>query len=104
MPPQSPTTVISSLIISWVYVKFHNPQKAIAFYYKGMIKNGIFQTNYTFPIVVKACAYLGLLREFEMILTHVVKYWFDLDLYVRDALMHIMLFVVELEMQERCLI
>lgn len=104
MPSQSPIIVISSLAILWGYVKFHNPQKAISFYYKGMIKNGIFQNNYTFPIVVKACAYLGLLRECEMIHTHVVKYWFDLDLYVRDVLMHIILFVVELEMQEWCLI
>lgn len=55
------------------YVNFDFPEKALAFYHTKMVYNGIFQNHYTFPIVVKACADLGLLTEGQKIHNHIVK-------------------------------
>lgn len=70
------------------YVRLNSPEKALAFYYDGMLKNCIFQNNYTFPVLVKACADMGCVRGGEKIHCHVVKCGFELDLYVRNALIH----------------
>ncbi|WMV43430.1 hypothetical protein MTR67_036815 [Solanum verrucosum] len=70
------------------YVNFDDPEKGLVFYSDQMVKNGIFQNHYTFPILVKACADLGRVREGEMVHAHVVKCGFELDLYTRNVLIH----------------
>lgn len=82
---ENPDAFLCNTIIRG-YVNFDDPERALAFYHTKMVYNGIFQNNYTFPIIVKACADLGLLTEGQKIHTHIVKCGFELDLYVRNAL------------------
>nr|XP_027080162.1 pentatricopeptide repeat-containing protein At3g29230-like [Coffea arabica]XP_027080163.1 pentatricopeptide repeat-containing protein At3g29230-like [Coffea arabica] len=84
---ENPDAFLCNTIIRG-YVRFNDPKKALAFYYNGMVKNCIFQNNYTFPILVKACADMGLLEEGIKIHCCVVKCGFELDLFVRNALIH----------------
>ncbi|KAL3497690.1 hypothetical protein ACH5RR_040422 [Cinchona calisaya] len=84
---ENPDAFLCNTIIRG-YVRFNDPIKALAFYCNGMVKNCIFQNDYTFPVLVKACADAGLFREGVMIHCHVVKCGFELNLYVRNALIH----------------
>nr|GMD77950.1 pentatricopeptide repeat-containing protein At3g29230-like [Ipomoea batatas] len=70
------------------YVNFDEPEKALAFYYHQMVEKGIVQNNYTFPTLVKACADMGLLSEGEKVHANVIKCGFELDLYVRNTMIH----------------
>ncbi|XP_055821132.1 pentatricopeptide repeat-containing protein At3g29230-like [Solanum dulcamara] len=84
---ENPDAFICNTIMK-CYVNFDDPEKALVFYSDEMVKNGIFQNHYTFPILVKACADLGRVKEGEMIHAHVVKCGFELDLYTRNVLIH----------------
>ncbi|KAI5655844.1 hypothetical protein M9H77_33031 [Catharanthus roseus] len=85
---ESPDAFLCNTIIRG-YVNFNNPKKALDFYSNKMVCNCIFQNNYTFPILVKACADLRLLREGQIIHTQVVKRGFEFNLYVRNSLIHL---------------
>ncbi|XP_016455915.1 pentatricopeptide repeat-containing protein At2g20540-like [Nicotiana tabacum] len=84
---ETPDAFICNTIMK-SYVNFNEPEKALVFYHDQMVKNGIFQNNYTFPILVKACADLGMVKEGKKIHAHIVKCGFELDLYTRNVLIH----------------
>uniref|UniRef100_A0A803PN46 Pentatricopeptide repeat-containing protein n=1 Tax=Cannabis sativa TaxID=3483 RepID=A0A803PN46_CANSA len=71
------------------YVNSNDPNSAIGFYYEKMVggKN-VVPNHYTFPILIKACAGLGSLREGEKAHSRIVKLGFELDLFVRNSLIH----------------
>ncbi|XP_060207536.1 pentatricopeptide repeat-containing protein At3g29230-like [Lycium barbarum] len=84
---ENPDAFICNLIMKR-FVSFDEPEKALLFYFDKMVKNGIFTNHYTFPILVKACADLGMVNEGKKIHAHVVKCGFELDLYNRNVLIH----------------
>ncbi|KAM3397053.1 pentatricopeptide repeat-containing protein like [Capsicum galapagoense] len=84
---ETPDAFICNTIMK-SYVNFDDQEKCLGFYADQMVKNGIFQNHYTFPILVKACADLGRVKEGEMIHGHIVKCGFELDLYIRNVLIH----------------
>ncbi|XP_024995444.1 putative pentatricopeptide repeat-containing protein At5g37570 [Cynara cardunculus var. scolymus] len=69
-------------------VNSNEPLKALEFYRREMVGNFVPANHYTFPLLVKVCAELGLVREGEKAHTRVLKEGFELDLYVRNALIH----------------
>ncbi|CAN4078138.1 unnamed protein product [Withania somnifera] len=84
---ETPDAFICNTIMK-SYVNLDYQEKALVFYHDHMVKNGIFQNHYTFNILVKACADLGSVKEGEKIHAHVVKCGFELDLYIRNVLIH----------------
>ncbi|VFQ65043.1 unnamed protein product [Cuscuta campestris] len=70
------------------YVNFDEPGNALAFYYGRMVKDGIFENRYTFPVLMKACGDLCLVSEGEKVHAIVVKRGWELDLYVRNTMIH----------------
>eukprot|EP01018_Ginkgo_biloba_P008991 Gb_03997 [translate_table: standard] len=59
--------------------------KALTLYYQ-MLQTSIQPNNFTFPIVLNACAGLSALKEGKAIYDDIVKYGFESDIYVRAAL------------------
>ncbi|WOG95625.1 hypothetical protein DCAR_0414951 [Daucus carota subsp. sativus] len=55
----------------------------------GLLENGLFPDNYTYPFVFKACMQLCKLREGEQVHAHVIKKGFVSDLYVVNNLMRL---------------
>lgn len=53
-----------------------------------MVGKFVWPNHYTFPLLLKVCADLGLVREGEKAHARVVKLGFELDLYVRNSLIH----------------
>ncbi|KAK6947473.1 E motif [Dillenia turbinata] len=70
------------------FVKFNDPNGALNFYYLKMFGKMIFPNHYTFPILLKVCADLGLAEEGEKVHSRIVKFGFELDLFVRNSLIH----------------
>ncbi|KAI3693762.1 hypothetical protein L1987_76714 [Smallanthus sonchifolius] len=75
-------TVIRGLVNS------NEPVMALGFYRREMVGKLVPANHYTFPLLVKLCAELGRVREGEKAHTRVLKEGFELDLYVRNALIH----------------
>lgn len=71
--------------------------------YKLMLGNGGFTRpdNYTYPLLFKVCASLGLKFNGFEILGHVVKLGFDLDIYVHNAMIHMLVSCGELGMAHK---
>ncbi|CAH9080330.1 unnamed protein product [Cuscuta europaea] len=70
------------------YVSFDEPRTALAFYFHKIVKEGIFPNKYTFPVLINACADMCSLREGEKVHANVVKHGFELDLYIRNTMIH----------------
>ncbi|KAL4570518.1 hypothetical protein LXL04_026174 [Taraxacum kok-saghyz] len=70
------------------FVNANEPLKALEFYHREMVAKFVSPNHYTFPLLVKICADLGLVREGEKAHTRILKEGFELDLYVRNALIH----------------
>lgn len=70
------------------YLKCNDLDGGLGFYYLKMVGGFIWPNHYTFPLVVKVCADLGLVREGEKAHTWVIKLGIELDLYVRNSLIH----------------
>ncbi|PON34060.1 Pentatricopeptide repeat [Parasponia andersonii] len=70
------------------YVNANDPYAAIEFYYEKMVGKYVVPNHYTFPILVKACAGIGPVREGEKVHSRVVKFGFESDLFVRNSLIH----------------
>ncbi|KAD5316875.1 hypothetical protein E3N88_16821 [Mikania micrantha] len=69
-------------------VNSNDPLMALDFYRREMVEKLVPANHYTFPLLVKICAELRMLREGEKAHTRVLKEGFELDLYVRNALIH----------------
>ncbi|KAJ0020942.1 hypothetical protein Pint_31125 [Pistacia integerrima] len=66
-------------------------------FYKKMLRNGGSRPdNYTYPLLFKACASLGFKILGLEILGHVFKMGFDVDVYVHNALIHMLVSCGEL--------
>ncbi|KAL5832003.1 hypothetical protein ACOSQ4_017357 [Xanthoceras sorbifolium] len=65
--------------------------------YKRMLRNGGSRPdNYTYPLLFKVCAGLGLKFTGYEILGHVLKLGFDTDMYVHNAVIHMLVSCGEL--------
>ncbi|KAI7994657.1 Pentatricopeptide repeat-containing protein [Camellia lanceoleosa] len=76
-------TIVRSL------VNWSDPHGAFAFYCHQMVGRFVLPNHYTFPILAKVCAEIGSVQEGEKIHARIVKFGFELDLFVRNALIHI---------------
>ncbi|KAF8109807.1 hypothetical protein N665_0091s0036 [Sinapis alba] len=64
------------------------PLGALRFYYEKMVARCVLQNHYTFPLIAKVCAEIGFVKDGEKIHALVSKQGFDLDLFVRNSLIH----------------
>ncbi|XP_057968024.1 pentatricopeptide repeat-containing protein At3g29230-like [Malania oleifera] len=69
-------------------VNFNDPHVALTFYYQQMVGKGVLPNHYTFPLVVKISAELGLVWVGEKNHALILKYGLNLDLFVRNSLIH----------------
>lgn len=67
------------------FVNVNDPFGALRFYYEKMIAKWVLPNHYTFPLVAKVCADIGSLREGQKVHALVVKFGFELDLFVRNS-------------------
>ncbi|GFZ02035.1 pentatricopeptide repeat (PPR) superfamily protein [Actinidia rufa] len=75
-------TIVRSL------VNLNDPDRALNFYYDKMVGKFVLPNNYSFPILAKVCGEIGSVIEGGKIHARVVKHGFELDLFVRNALIH----------------
>lgn len=64
------------------------PEKAFVFYSSMLHQRNRSPNNFTFPFLLNSCARLPTLKPGIQVHCHVIKFGFDLDLFVRNALMH----------------
>lgn len=69
------------------YVQRNCPQKAISFY-KFLLDRNLGPDNYTYPILVQACAIRLSQFEGKQMHNHVFKMGFDSDVYVQNTLIN----------------
>ncbi|KAI8546753.1 hypothetical protein RHMOL_Rhmol07G0144000 [Rhododendron molle] len=69
-------------------VGLHDPLGALNFYYDKMVGKFVLPNNYTFPLLAKVCVEIGSVREGGKTHGRVVKFGFESDLFVRNALIH----------------
>ncbi|KAJ6327201.1 hypothetical protein OIU78_014139 [Salix suchowensis] len=67
------------------FVNANDPYGALRFYYEKMIAKWVLPNHYTFPLVAKVCADIGSLRGAQKVHALVVKFGFELDLFVRNS-------------------
>ncbi|XP_020252466.1 pentatricopeptide repeat-containing protein At3g62890-like [Asparagus officinalis] len=79
-----PNTFASNSLIRCL-AKSPNPSHSLHFY-AHMRRIGIPTNNFTYPFVLQACSKGSLMPEGVQIHTHVLKFGFDRDLYVRNGL------------------
>ncbi|KAK7251841.1 hypothetical protein RIF29_35403 [Crotalaria pallida] len=71
------------------YVSRNELNAAFRFYYERMVARGVEPNHYTFPILIKVCVELGLVREGEKGHGRVLKLGFESDLFVRNSLIRL---------------
>ncbi|XVF55525.1 hypothetical protein PTKIN_Ptkin06aG0042900 [Pterospermum kingtungense] len=65
------------------------PEKAFVFYSSSMLHHrNRSPNNFTFPFLLNSCARLSTLKPGIQVHSHIIKFGFHLDLFVRNALMH----------------
>ncbi|KAF8403832.1 hypothetical protein HHK36_011938 [Tetracentron sinense] len=99
-------TILSNIhkpnIFSWNiairgYSESENPKEAV-FVYKQMLQSGESRPdNYTYPFLLKACARLSVIRIGQEILGHVLHLGFDSDIFIHNAVIHMLVVCGELE-------
>lgn len=70
------------------FVNVNDPLSALAFYNDKMVGYFVRHNHYTFPILMKVCGELGLVKEGEKGHGRLLKLGFELDLFVRNAMIH----------------
>ncbi|KAI4377949.1 hypothetical protein MLD38_015499 [Melastoma candidum] len=65
---------------------------ALEFYGEEMVGRDVAPNHYTFPIVLKACVGAGSVRKAEKAHGRAVRFGFEADLFVRNALIHMYAF------------
>lgn len=79
------------------YSESENPREAFLLY-KSMLRGSNSRPdNYTYPLLLKLCARLSLFWMGHEILGHVLQLGFDLDIYVHNAVIHMLVSCGELE-------
>ncbi|XP_057841551.2 pentatricopeptide repeat-containing protein At5g16860 [Cryptomeria japonica] len=69
------------------YVNYGRFDEAVSVFYK-MTEVGALPNNYTFPLVLKACAGLGELEQGKDIHENIMRYGFESDIFVRNSLVN----------------
>ncbi|XP_027107983.1 pentatricopeptide repeat-containing protein At3g62890-like [Coffea arabica] len=69
------------------YIQRNKPKEAI-FLYRLMLKNNLIVDNYTYPLMVQACAFRLVEFEGREFHDHVIKMGFDSDVYVQNTLVN----------------
>ncbi|XP_071695776.1 putative pentatricopeptide repeat-containing protein At5g37570 [Rutidosis leptorrhynchoides] len=82
-----PDSFICNTIIRGL-VNANESVKALDFYLREMVGRFVPANHYTFPLVLKICGELGLVREGGKAHSRVVKEGFEIDLFVRNGLIH----------------
>ncbi|GAV58146.1 PPR domain-containing protein/PPR_2 domain-containing protein [Cephalotus follicularis] len=70
------------------YSRINSSQEALAFYMSMLATGTEPPNNFTFPFVLNACARLTSLEPGFQIHCHVIKFGFEMDLFVKNALIH----------------
>ncbi|GFZ20682.1 similar to SLOW GROWTH 1 [Actinidia rufa] len=79
------------------YSESKNPKEAVLLY-KNMLRIcGFNPDNYTYPLLLKSCARLSLTWMGHEILGHVLQLGFDSDIFVHNAVIHMLVSCGELE-------
>lgn len=78
------------------YSESENPRNAVLMYRKMLRKGGSTPDNYTYPLLFKACAGLSLGFTAGEILGHALQLGFDSDLFVHNAIIHVLVSCGEL--------
>ncbi|KAL5853847.1 hypothetical protein ACOSQ3_008965 [Xanthoceras sorbifolium] len=69
------------------YIQRNSPQKAM-YLYKVMLNSNVGVDNYTYPLLVQACAWRLSVFEGRLVHGHVFKVGFDFDVYVNNTLIN----------------
>ncbi|KAJ9152340.1 hypothetical protein P3X46_025914 [Hevea brasiliensis] len=69
------------------YAKDFNMEKSL-FVYCEMLEKGVHSDNFTFPSLLKACAWLKAIKEGMQIHGHIFKIGLESDLYVQNSLIN----------------
>ncbi|KAF9603194.1 hypothetical protein IFM89_034527 [Coptis chinensis] len=80
----SPTDYSWNVMIKG-YTLNASPHNSV-FMYNEMLRNDVRASNFTYPFLLKACSARFAIKEGEQVHAHVVKFGFQLDLYVNNTL------------------
>ncbi|CBI16398.3 unnamed protein product, partial [Vitis vinifera] len=72
------------------FLDSENPREAVVLYKRVLQCDGTKPDNYTYPLLFKACARLSLIRMGSEILGHVLHLGFDSDIFVSNAVIHLL--------------
>ncbi|KAK6929659.1 Pentatricopeptide repeat [Dillenia turbinata] len=81
------TFLFNTIIRAYARSAAHSKHKAL-YFYNLMLSYGVLPNNFTYPVVLKACAGLADLNLGKSLHGCVVKYGFDDDLHVQNTLIH----------------
>lgn len=79
------------------YSESENPEEAVVLYKEMLRDDGSRPDNYTYPLLLKVCASLSLKLMGIQLLGKVLKLGFGLDIYVHNAVIHMLVSCGELE-------
>lgn len=63
-------------------------EQATMLYYRMLEEGTVFPDKYTFPFLLRACAYLFASSEGKQAHAHIIKLGFNSDLYINNSLIH----------------
>ncbi|CAI9092752.1 OLC1v1028080C1 [Oldenlandia corymbosa var. corymbosa] len=86
-PDEYGSFVWNTLIRAYSYSPDHK-QKSLFVFYQMLDQVNVVPDNYTFPFVLKACAYLFALLEGKQVHAQAVKRGFGSDMYINNSLIH----------------
>lgn len=79
------------------YSESENPREAVVLYKKMLRNGGSRPDNYTYPLLLKVCANLTLNFTGREVLGHVMRLGLYLDMFVHNAVIHMLVSCRELE-------
>ncbi|CAL5426165.1 unnamed protein product [Camellia sinensis] len=95
------TNVFSWNVAIRGYSESVNPKEAFLLY-KNMLTSGASRPdNYTYPLLLKCCARLSLIRMGHELLGHALQLGFDSDIFVHNAVIHLLMSFGELEVAHK---
>ncbi|KAL5809571.1 hypothetical protein ACOSQ3_030262 [Xanthoceras sorbifolium] len=71
------------------YSRSDSPHEALLLYMSMLSKGIESPNNFTYPFVLNSCARLSSLRPGYQVHCHIIKFGFELDLYIGNALIHL---------------
>lgn len=78
-----------------------NPKESVRLYRDMLRSGGCRPDNYTYPLLLKACARLSLIWMGREIIGHVLQLGFDSDVYVHNASIHMLVSCRELDVAHK---